>query len=147
MEIPGLRYPGVDSSESEGRLSFRSWVWGVLAGGGLLVACNESRPPVTDAAEVAAPSGTVFGEHRQTLAAAATREVGEDCAAQGASACRSGLCLHTQPDPGLGLICSRQCQAEENCPVDWQCVSVHPNAGASFCVPPKGWSARPVQER
>lgn len=127
-------------------MSFRSWVWGALATGGLLVACNEARTPLAEV-EVAVSPEKVFGEHRQSQALAATREIGEDCAAQGASACRSNLCLHTQPAPGLGLICSRQCQAEADCPADWQCVSVHPNAGASFCVPPKDWSAHPAQER
>lgn len=126
-------------------MAFRSWVWGVLVGGVLLGACNEAQPPVE--AEVAASPEKVFGEHRQTQAVAAAKEVGEDCAAGGASACRSNLCLHTQPAPGLGLICSRPCQAEANCPADWRCVSVHPNAGASFCVPPQGWSAHPAAER
>ncbi|NTX06555.1 hypothetical protein [Myxococcus sp. CA040A] len=88
-----------------------------------------------------------MSEHRPTLAAAATKEVGEECPSHGASECRSGLCLHTEADPEEGYFCSSECQTDAQCPAQWKCTQVHPSAASRVCIPSAEWKARRLSAR
>jgi len=80
----------------------------------------------------------------------ASRTVGESCAAGGADECGlNQLCLHTQPAPTEGWICSLKCRSEEDCPGGsdgrWICGEFYP--GHRACVPPPDWQPRAVTSR
>lgn len=91
--------------------------------------------------------GNVFTEHKFLTAAKATKRLGEDCTTYGASECLSELCLHYKHAPSEGYVCSRQCESDRDCPVDWNCVSTYPAPGSEFCVPPEDWVSSVAQER
>ncbi|MFY0564158.1 hypothetical protein ACN28E_09935 [Archangium lansingense] len=116
--------------------------WLVL---GLLVtelACNGRQ----EEAPVASPPA-VFGEHRTSPASKATKELGEDCGQHGASECLTGLCLHTQAEPGRGYFCSSTCRGQGECPEDWVCTQLHPSEATRVCIPPEGWQSASVKPR
>lgn len=73
-----------------------------------------------------------------TPAARATAKLGEDCTANGQSNCLSGFCLSLR----AGFVCTSICERDAECPVDWTCGVVGPNA--SVCVPPEKWKPRPA---
>lgn len=79
----------------------------------------------------------VFSEHRTLVAEKATKLLGDDCTANGKSACQSGLCLHTKAAKDRGYICSSTCSKAADCPPGWSCVQTYPSADGQFCVPPE----------
>jgi hypothetical protein len=89
---------------------------------------NQTEPETPVAREV-------LTEHRPLMTEKATKQVGEDCTENGASACLSGVCLHVKPGRKEGYLCSRACQGSQECPRDWQCAQVYPTAQGRLCVP------------
>ncbi|PTL76855.1 hypothetical protein DAT35_47120 [Vitiosangium sp. GDMCC 1.1324] len=89
---------------------------------------NQAEPEVSGAREV-------LTEHRPLRAEMATKQMGEDCSENGASACLSGVCLHVKPGREEGYVCSRACQGEQECPQDWRCAQVYPTPQGRLCVP------------
>lgn len=77
-----------------------------------------------------------FRARQEIQAASATKEVGEDCTANGASACKSGICMHVKPHPLEGYVCSRGCTSDGDCLAGWGCKSVSVTASNRFCLPP-----------
>src|ERR1700752_136885 len=67
----------------------------------------------------------------------ATAQLGEDCTANGQSNCTTGFCLSV----GRGFVCTTVCKLDGECPVDWTCGVVGPNA--SVCIPPEQWKPKP----
>ncbi len=82
--------------------------------------------------------GEVFSEHRFLTANRPTKKLGEDCTVSGKSECETAVCYHVKPHPAEGYICSASCQSDDDCPETWNCRAMLP--GATFCVPPDGWS-------
>jgi hypothetical protein len=78
----------------------------------------------------------VFSQRQPLEAAQATKQVGEDCTQAGRSECLSGLCIHFKPGPDEGYACSVPCDDSVDCPAEWNCVSILPGAGNSYCIPP-----------
>lgn len=68
----------------------------------------------------------------------ASKALGDDCSAHGASECLSNLCVRTRSEQGLGYVCSQSCEQKSDCPESWRCVSVVPGAAESICLPPRG---------
>jgi hypothetical protein len=83
----------------------------------------------------------VFSEHRALTVGTATLTAGQDCTANGSSACLSGPCLHVLPDRNSGYFCSKKCTRASDCPKTWRCVQTYPGPNAQLCVPPSGWVA------
>ncbi|EPX57548.1 hypothetical protein D187_009822 [Cystobacter fuscus DSM 2262] len=74
-------------------------------------------------------------EPRPLRAEKATKQLGEDCRENGASACLSGLCLHVKPGRHEGYVCSQPCQGDAECPTSWRCAQVYPTPKGRLCVP------------
>ncbi len=102
-------------------------MWGLATGVWVGCSANQTEPEA---------SGTeMLTEHRPLRAEKATKQVGEDCTENGASACLSGVCLHVKPGREEGYVCSRACQGEQECPRDWHCAQVYPTPQGRMCVP------------
>ena len=74
------------------------------------------------------------------------RSIGEDCL-EGQEVCGTGFCLHTQPDPLSGYVCTTPCTTDQVCPGEgWSCQRI---AGTyeAVCVPPSAWHPRPISPR
>jgi hypothetical protein len=80
-------------------------------------------------------------EHRSqpSLATGSLKKVGEDCTAHGYAECASRLCLHAMPEPNTGYFCTRNCQGDSDCPVQWHCAQSFPGSREQVCLPPQGW--------
>ena len=78
----------------------------------------------------------VLTEPRPLRAEKATKQLGDDCGENGASACLSGICLHVKPGRHEGYVCSQSCQAQTDCPSDWRCSQFYPSSKRRLCVPP-----------
>ncbi len=101
--------------------------------------CAKSQPET-----VAPVAEEVLTEHRPLGVEKATKEVGEDCTENGASACLSGICLHVKPGRKEGYVCSRACQGEQDCPRNWRCAQVYPTSQERLCTPsPTGRESAP----
>jgi hypothetical protein len=82
-----------------------------------------------------------------TSAKPSTRlEIGEECTQFADNdACKSGLCLRTEPGFPPKGFCSNKCKPnalDDGCPDSpsrWQCSQLWPSADGWFCVPRKGW--------
>lgn len=106
----------------------------LLAGMWLLVCVScADKPSAAPARERAQED--VLTEHRPLHAEKATGKLGDDCKQSGSSGCLSGLCLHTQPDPSEGYVCSAKCQSSAECPRDWACGVLHPGTPERYCIP------------
>jgi hypothetical protein len=89
----------------------------------------------TEAPTTATPAVQV-SEHRFQAVSAASREVGEDCTANGQSICRSGLCLRVSRGRTPRYVCSQPCpNGDAVCPTDWTCRQVVPAPEPPVCVP------------
>lgn len=80
-------------------------------------------------------------EPRALWAEKATKKIGEDCGANGASACLSGICLHVKPGRHEGYVCSRSCQGDGDCPGGWRCAQMYPTPRGRLCAPLSGGTA------
>lgn len=78
-----------------------------------------------------------------TTSAAAVGEVGTACLA-GRHVCQTGLCLHVDPHPDRGYVCTASCRDERNCPAGWRCGARLAGQPERWCVPPPDWVAQPV---
>jgi hypothetical protein len=104
---------------------------------GVWAGCSKSQTEPATAKEV-------LTEHRPLRAEKATKQLGEDCTANGDSACLSGVCLHVKPGRKEGYVCSRACQSSQECPQNWQCAQVYPTPQGRLCVPsPSGHGDTP----
>ncbi len=89
---------------------------------------------------------------RQSLRAATTptAQVGEDCEANGRTACRpqpgakTGFCVTARTAAGRGHVCTVPCRASSQCPASWICAELTPSPDSSFCIPPRGWVPAPT---
>lgn len=90
---------------------------------------------------------TPFTEPRVTSASRATKQLGEDCAANGSSVCLSGICGHFAPLPSNGHFCTRGCTTAGDCPEGWSCNQVYPTPRGWACVPPPNWSSKAIVVR
>lgn len=66
------------------------------------------------------------------------KHLGEDCTANGASDCESGLCLKLSESPFGGWVCSQACGSLErnvSCPRGWECHKTLPDPDGFTCVP------------
>ncbi|MBI5479871.1 MAG: hypothetical protein HY906_13485 [Deltaproteobacteria bacterium] len=82
-----------------------------------------------------APRPPVVSEHRPLAVAKATKDLGADCSAGGASECLSGLCLHTSNHLSSGFVCSRLCgQGQRPCPGGFACMQGHPSPRGMWCL-------------
>ncbi len=77
----------------------------------------------------------------------ATAEFGEDCAANGRSACKTGHCIETRVEGTKKFHCTTPCTSDGDCPETWVCTSLLPAPDSSFCTPPLSWTAQPTQAR
>jgi len=103
---------------------------------GVSAGCTKTHSePEVPVAEREVVGREVLTEHRQLRAEKATKQVGDDCTENGASACLSGVCLHVKPGRKEGYVCSRACQGEQDCPGNWRCAQVYPTAEGRLCVP------------
>jgi hypothetical protein len=104
-------------------------------------ACAKSEPSRSGAGQV-----RVFAPPNFLAQASPSKELGEDCS-HGAAECKSGLCLHYQPNAASGFACSRKCTGDSDCPADWACQNVYPAPANEFCVPPRTWTPQVAQSR
>ncbi|QRO01680.1 hypothetical protein JRI60_22985 [Archangium violaceum] len=110
----------------------RRTVWMLVLAAGAWAGCGATRVE-PEAAKGVVPE--LLTEHRALRAEKATKQVGEDCTENGASACLSGVCLHVKPGREEGYVCSRACRGEQECPPDWRCAQVYPTPEGGLCVP------------
>jgi len=79
---------------------------------------------------------------RAPRAEKATKQLGEDCGENGASACLSKICLHVKPGRHEGYVCSQSCQGDKDCPEGWRCSQLYPTPKGRLCAPlPAGAAA------
>lgn len=76
-----------------------------------------------------------------------TRALGAACGTSGRQDCASGICLKSQRERGRGYFCSRECDTQDDCPVDWLCRQVMPGPHGMLCTPPARWTAHAVGVR
>lgn len=98
--------------------------------------------------EKSEPKSTVQKVHGFLEASAqlrGTKALGESCTENGRSICRSGLCIHADPDPAKGWFCATKCGSDKECPDEWRCGAIYP--GFTTCNPPKAWVAKAVSVR
>lgn len=110
------------------RLVIASLFWFFLAG------CNNTLQGGSKPAE----ASDILTEHRPLKADHPDGKLGDDCTEHGASACLSGLCLHTKPGPRSGYVCSQPCASASDCPSRWTCGAIHPASTQLLCIPPVG---------
>lgn len=101
----------------------------------LWAGCDRSSSEPAEA--VSPPKSEVLTEHRALKTETPTRQLGEDCTANGASACLSGVCLHVKPGRQDGYVCSQPCQGPTDCPDRWTCSQVYPTPKGRLCTPPR----------
>ena len=104
------------------------------------IACGKSVPEGT-------PPKPVFTEHRPQKAEKASKQLGEECTAAGASECHTGTCFHYKAAPQEGYVCSQKCQTDDSCPLRWSCISIYPGEGNRFCTPPQDWQPQATSVR
>ena len=92
----------------------------------------------TENAPLAEVEPQVLTEPRPLRAEKATKQLGEDCRENGASACLSGICLHVKPGRHEGYVCSQSCQGDGDCPGGWRCAQVYPTPKGRLCTPLPG---------
>jgi len=106
-----------------------------MVGAVAMLACGGPPDRITESA--------VFHEHRVSRAALGTKLYGEDCSANGSSACVEGICLHFKPGPDEGWACSRHCSQQSDCAgiEGARCRSIYPGGTSTlFCVPPQTYT-------
>lgn len=111
------------------------WLFAAVVASGAIAACtNSSGHGGTTSAAVFGPPAFAGGRM--------DKGVGEDCSAGGGGACKSGLCLHFQPNASTGFLCSQRCRVDSECPRGWRCLSLYPSPGSEFCAPPGNSAAQ-----
>lgn len=126
-----------------GRVSFAVVLSAVLAG------C--ARGPSSDAPP---PPPQVFTDRSLDALGATdagvqrgTRALGAACGSTAGQQCASGICLKSQRERGRGYFCSRECDTQDDCPVNWLCRQVMPGRHGMMCTPPDRWTAQAVGVR
>lgn len=76
------------------------------------------------------------------VAALATAEVGESC--EGASECKSNVCLRHKPTPRGASICTVPCRSARECPAggEWACANTARGGPTGYCIPAGSWTPR-----
>ena len=63
------------------------------------------------------------------------KDIGEDCSANRASSCLSGLCVKTSASLDGGWICTSLCTSDVNCRPGWACKRTLPDPDGRTCLP------------
>jgi hypothetical protein len=66
--------------------------------------------------------------------------LGQNCSVGGKDDCVSGVCLHLDPHPNTGHICTELCVEGGACAPGWACSSIAGIEGIEgrFCLPNRG---------
>lgn len=108
-------------------------VWSFLS---LSLACGR----VTPSAQTPEPTVLRAWQPLAMEPGAVPKRLGEDCLRNGRAGCIDGACVRVgMPGEATERVCSKSCESEDDCPLEWGCVRMLPFEAAGICAPPRGF--------